>query len=211
MACLLEVMQNRLWGDLLVMNRLDRLEELLNSGSCTLEHMCALLATIFEVRPTEVGLLRVVDQTLRFVHPPELQSAGFIPLSSSAIAARTAVGKIPELFNQFASVPHHTFFETVKLKRGGDEPSHQVIQKLMSAPILDECNQTIGVVQVSRKGISPAAAGADFTRDDLDTLQRAARRVAYLLPEILHAKAREQSPGLTFLGHGTSKKKAKPA
>jgi hypothetical protein len=194
------------------MKRLDGLEELLHSGSCTPERVCALLAAIFEVRMTEVGLLRVVDQTLKFVHPAELQSAGSIPLSSTAIAAKTAVGKIPELFNQFALVPHHTFFETVKLKvREPDELSNQTIQKLMSAPILDEGNETIGVVQVSRKGISPAAAGADFTMDDLDTLERAARRVAYLLPEILHAKPREQSPMLTFIGHDDAKKKAKLA
>jgi hypothetical protein len=194
------------------MKRLDGLEELLNSGGCTPERMCALLATLFEVRVTEVGLLRVIDQTLRFVHPTELQSAGYIPLSSSAVAARTAVGKIPELFNQFASVPHHTFFETVKLKaREADEPTHQTIQKLMSAPILDEGNETIGVVQVSRKGISRAAAGADFTMDDLDSLERVARRVAYLLPEILHVKPREQGATLTFIGHGDAKKRAKLA
>jgi hypothetical protein len=194
------------------MKRLDGLEELLNSGSCTPEGVCALLAAIFEVHTTEVGLLRVVDQTLKFVHPLELQSAGFIPLSSSAVAARTAVGKLPELFNQFAMVPHHTFFETVKLKqRGADESAHQSIQKLMSAPILDEGNETIGVVQVSRKGISPAAAGADFTTDDLETLERAARRVAYLMPELLQRTAREQSAKLTFHGHGVLKKSANPA
>jgi hypothetical protein len=194
------------------MKRLDGLEELLNSGNCTPERVCALLASIFEVRIDEIGLLRVIDQTLRFVHPLELQSAGFIPISSSAIAARTAVGKIPELFNQFASVPHHTFFETVKLKeREPEAATHQTIQKLMSAPILDEGNETIGVVQVSRKGISPAAAGADFTMEDLDSLERVARRVAYLLPELLQTKPREQSVRLTFLGYGDSKKKAKLA
>jgi len=188
------------------MGKLDGLEEVLNSGSCTPERVCAELARVFNVRMTEVGLLRVIEQTLRFVHPQELQSAGFIPLSSSAVAARTAVGKIPELFNQFAVVPHHTFFETVKLREKEPvEATQQTIQKLMSAPILDERNETIGVVQVSRKGISPAAAGADFTMDDLETLERAARRVAYLLPELLNAKAREQSAKLTFLGQNAKK------
>jgi hypothetical protein len=191
------------------MKRLDGLEELLNSGTCTPERVCAELAKVFETRITEVGLLRVIDQTLRFVHPVELQSAGFIPLPSSAVAARTAVGKIPEMFNQFATVPHHTFVETVKLKDiAAISATQQTIQKLMSAPILDESNETIGVVQVSRKGISPAAAGADFTIDDLDTLERAARRVAYLLPELLHITARTQPTRLTFMDHGLAKKKA---
>lgn len=192
-----------------LMKRLDRLEELLNSGKCTPEGVCSELAGVFGVRITEVGMLRVVNETLVFVHPAELQSAGFIPLSSSAVAAKTAVGKIPELFNQFASVPHHTFFETVKLKAA--EATQQTIQKLMSAPILDEENETIGVVQVSRKGISPAAAGVDFTPDDLETLERAARRIAYLLPELLHSKAREQTTKLTFLGQSATNKTAKLA
>jgi hypothetical protein len=191
------------------MKRLDALEELLNSGKCTPESVCTELAAVFGVRITEVGMLRVLNETLIFVHPAELQSAGSIPLSSNAVAARTAVGKIPELFNQFASVPHHTFFETVKLKAA--EATQQTIQKLMSAPILDEGNETIGVVQISRKGISPAAAGADFTYEELETLERAARRIAYLLPELLHSRAREQSLKLTFLGQGTAKKSAKLA
>ena len=194
------------------MARLDRLEELLNSGKCTPESVCMELAGVFGVRITEVGMLRVMNETLIFVHPAELQSAGFIPLSSNAVAARTAVGKIPELFNQFASVPHHTFFETVKLKeREPAEATQQTIQKLMSSPILDERNETLGVVQVSRKGVSPAAAGADFSQHDLETLERAARRIAYLLPELLESKAREQSLKLTFLGQGAAKKSAKLA
>lgn len=190
------------------MRRLDRIEELLNSGSCTSDRLCNELAAVFGVRSTEIGLLRIEGQTLKFVHPQELQSAGSIPLSSSAIAAKTAVGRIPELFNQFAMVPHHTFFETVKLTDEQLTAAQQTIQKLMSAPILDELNETLGVVQVSRKGISPAAAGADFTMDDLETLERAARRIAYLLPELLLPNTKSPRGKLTFQGYGLSKKKA---
>ena len=43
----------------------------------------------------------------------------------------------------------------------------------------------MGVVQVSRKGVSPGAAGADFTDQELQELERSARRVATLRPEIL--------------------------
>lgn len=191
------------------MRRLEALEELLNKGTCTPEKLCAELANVFGVRSTEIGLLHVQEQTLKFVHPPELQSAGFIPLTSSAVAAKTAVGKIPEVFNQFASVPHHTFFEKVKLNEKDPNTSDpQTIQKMMTAPILDESNETIGVVQVSRKGISPAAAGADFTEDDLDTLERAARRIAFLVPELLKTVARTPSQKLTFHRFGAVKKKA---
>src|SRR6185369_1468799 len=190
------------------MRRLDNIEELLNGGSYTPDRLCNELAVVFGVRSTEIGLLRIEGKTLKFVHPQELQSAGFIPLSSSAVAAKTAVGKIPELFNQFATVPHHTFFETVKLTNEQLTAAQQTIQKLMSAPILDELNETIGVIQVSRKGISPAAAGPDFTMDDLDTLERAARRISYLLPELLLPGTNSPHGRLTFQGHGLAKKKA---
>jgi len=36
----------------------------------------------------------------------------------------------------------------------------------MSAPILNE-EKVVGVIQISRKGDSPATAGPDFTSDDL--------------------------------------------
>lgn len=55
----------------------------------------------------------------------------------------------------------------------------------MSAPILGEQDEVLGVVQVSRKGVSPGAAGPDFTGEELQELERTARRVATLRPEIL--------------------------
>lgn len=191
-----------------VTRKLDQLEELLHVSSCTPDRVCKELATIFDVKPHEVALLRVDSHALRFVYPAQLQSAGFIPLSSSAVAARTAVGKIPELFNQFAAVPHHTFFETVKLTEEQLTAAQQTIQKLMSAPILDERNETLGVVQVCRKGITPAAAGADFTVEELELLERAARRIAYLVPELLSSSAKSPAAKLTFQGNTLAKKKA---
>lgn len=191
------------------MGRLDALEELLGTNSCSPACVCMELAAIFDVRPTEIGLLRVEGQFLRFVHPAELQAAGSIPLSSSAIAARTAVSKLPELFNQFVTVPHHDVFEKVRLHESEPAPeTPQTIQKLMSAPILDDCNETIGVVQVSRKGATPSAAGPDFTLHDLDTLEGVARRVAYLLPELLATNARATSRKLEFMNSSKKRKLA---
>lgn len=187
--------------------RLDGLEELLNTPSCSTAQLCSELAKVFGVGLTEIGLLRVDGHDLRFVFPAELQVAGTIPLSSSAIAAQTAVGKIPELFNQFAKVPHHNVFESVKLHGTADADTPIPIQKLISAPILNEQNETLGVVQISRKGFTPAAAGPDFSTEDLETLERAARRIAFLYPEILSAMHKSSTVKLRFANPSLLKKK----
>lgn len=190
------------------MGRLEELEELLNTPTCSAVQICAELARIFKVEITEIGLLRLDGHDLRFVFPAELQQAGSIPLSGSAIAARTAVSKTPELFNQFTNVPHHNVFETVRLRDAKEPEAPRPIQKLMSAPILNESNETLGVVQVSRKGLTPAAAGPDFTISDLEMLERAARRIAYLNPEILAATRKGSTVKLRFANGSGTKNKA---
>lgn len=202
---MMEESRSGLFGN---MKRLEALEELLNGAACSAAELCSELADVFGVAVTDVGLLRLDGHDLRFVFPPELQVAGTIPLSSSAVAAQTAVSKLPECFNLFASVPHHNVFETVRLRGTAQTEAPTPIQKLMSAPILNERNDTLGVVQVCRKGISPAAAGPDFTADDLETLERSARRIAYLLPEILSSKPKSSSVKLSFLNTTLLKKKA---
>ena len=144
----------------------------LNAQDSTPESICARVATIFGVRTTEIALLEANGSVLKFVFPPELKTAGAIPLSSSAVAARTARTKRAELFNSFTRVKHSSVFEVVKL--GKAAPDAEVIQKLMSAPILSASADVIGVVQVSRKAKSPADAGPDFTSEDLAKLKSVA-------------------------------------
>jgi hypothetical protein len=95
------------------------------------------------------------------------------------VAARTARTQQAELFNGFTQVKHFSIFELVKLGDSGLDA--QVIQKLMSAPILAENGEVIGVIQVSRKAPRPAAAGPDFTPDDLRKLESVARIVGRLM------------------------------
>ena len=143
-----------------------------DSSESTPESICACVAKIFQVGKTEVALLELSGRLLNFLYPAELKTAGAIPLSSSAVAARTAQTKRAELFNDFTQVKHFSVFELVKLgKTGLDE---QVIQKLMSAPVLATNGEVIGVIQVSRKAPRPAAAGPDFTPDDLRKLESVA-------------------------------------
>src|SRR5581483_6349171 len=105
------------------------------------------IAKIFEVKSTEVGLMVVDGEFLKFLFPVELQAAGVIPLSSSAVAARSAALKQAVLFNRFPHVPHHTVFEQIKLSDA--QPLSELpdpIQKLMSAPIVGENGAVVGVL-----------------------------------------------------------------
>jgi hypothetical protein len=96
----------------------------------------------------------------------QLSQVGTIPLTSAtALAAKTARERKPDLLNNFSSARHANVFEAVPLGRDPGE----LIQKIMSAPILDGA-RVHGVVQISRKARSLAQAGADFTQKDLRTL-----------------------------------------
>jgi hypothetical protein len=146
------------------------------------DRVCLKLAQILRVRRSEVALLRLEKASLRFIFPPELRSAGVLPLSGSAVAARTAATRSPLLSNTFMRVKHVSLFEAVKL--GGiadeDELSQQQlpIQKIMSVPVAQTGENVIGVVQISRKGLDASISGADFTNDDLRQLEQAAEILA---------------------------------
>jgi hypothetical protein len=157
------------------------IEELaqLNPPDSTPESICICVANLFRVSETEVALLELGGSLLNFLYPAELKTAGAIPLSSSAVAARTARTRQAEVFNGFAQVEHFSVFELVKLGDTGLDA--QVIQKLMSAPVLAATEEVIGVLQISRKAPRPAAAGPDFTPEDLQKLESVARLVGKLM------------------------------
>jgi hypothetical protein len=138
------------------------------------------LSKMFGVRRDEVALLRLEKGLLKFLFPEELTTAGSIPISSStAVAAHTAVTKKIELFNNFTRVKHASIFESI---RPGGEKSEELrpatIHKLMSAPVLDQADQVLGVVQISHKGFDLGSAGPDFTPEDLQQLEQAAKALS---------------------------------
>jgi hypothetical protein len=141
--------------------------------------ICSSIAKLFQVRKTEVALLQTSGRLLKFLYPAELKAVGAIPLSSSAVAARTARTKRADLFNSFTRVKHSSVFEVVRLGQEGADT--EVIQKLMSAPILNDAGDVLGVIQVSRKAYSPAKAGPDFTSEDLNKLKSVAHAMGKLL------------------------------
>lgn len=156
--------------------QLDGLRELMATQHPVFDEICRELARAFHVRETEIALLCAHGTVLKFVFPAELKQAGSIPISGSAIAARTALTRKPEFFNNFVKVRHVGIFESIRFKDGDHEAvGPHLIQKLMSAPIINEEGTVWGIVQVSRKGCDPKLAGPDFTRDDLQQLIEVAK------------------------------------
>jgi GAF domain-containing protein len=126
------------------------------------------IASSFAVKSDEVAMMALVfdGKFLKFVVPEKLQNIGTIPVTSTtALAARTARDKRPEVINNFAISKHSTVFEAVPLGEQRGDP----IQKIMSAPVMAD-SKVVGVIQVSRKGKTQAAAGPDFTPKDLGDL-----------------------------------------
>ena len=151
------------------------------------ESMVAEISKLFHVQATEIALLRLEHNSLRFVFPAELKTSGTIPLSSSSsVAAHTASSKRIELFNNFTKIKHSRIFETVKLPRAehSDRVQQPLIQKLVSAPI--QAGKVLGVIQICRKGFDVADAGPDFSLDDVHHLEDVAKLLAaasFLRPE----------------------------
>jgi len=155
---------------------LSDLENMLSEAPSS-DRACLKLAQILHVRRSEVALLRLEKGSLRFVFPPELRSAGVLPLSGSAVAARTASTRTPLLSNAFMRVKHVSLFEAVKLGAAAEEEERgqeqMPIQKIMSVPVVNSGN-VMGVIQISRKGLDASISGADFSGDDLKQLEKAA-------------------------------------
>lgn len=151
------------------------LESMLSESPST-DKVCLKLAQVLHVRRNEVALLRLEKASLRFIFPPELRSAGVLPLTGTAVAARTAATRSPLLSNTFMRVRHVSLFEAVKLGAGEEDRSQEQmpIQKIMSVPVMHSGGKVMGVVQVSRKGLDASLAGVDFTGEDLRQLEQAA-------------------------------------
>ena len=133
------------------------------------------IAKAFNVQPDEVGIMRVEKANLVFVYPAKLHNVGSIPLNTTgSVAARCAQTKRAEVLNNFAQAKHTSIFESVDLKGKqqhaiGEKTERAVIQKLISVPVTGPAG-VLGVIEICRKGISPPAAGPDFTPADMQKL-----------------------------------------
>ena len=80
-------------------------------------------------------------------------------------------------------VKHVSLFEAVKLGTATTEEEERgqeqmPIQKIMSVPVGHSDGSVIGVIQISRKGLDPSVAGADFTNDDVKQLEQIGEIIA---------------------------------
>lgn len=144
------------------------------------------LSRSFGVHDDEVALFKLEQAQLRFIYPASLTNVGLIPLNhTSSVAARTANSKRPEAINNFPQMRHASIFESVPVdsRTRSNKPDQKpekiamVIQKMMSVPVVG-ANGVVGVIQISRKGTSPRAAGPDFQSADLQRLVAAANLLA---------------------------------
>lgn len=122
---------------------------------------------VFLVHADEVAVLALTADGgfLRFRVPEQLQTVGQIPMTSNnALAVRTVREQRAEIVNHFNIVPHASVFEGVRL----NEARHEPIQKIMSAPIVND-GKVLGVLQVSRKA-KMAKGAKDFSPSDLKQL-----------------------------------------
>ena len=144
------------------------------------KQVAGVIAKSFGVKLEEVAILRLLpaENLLEFVVPETLARVGTIPLSSTtSLAVRTVRDARAEFLNSFSGARHHTVFEAVRLSDEQGEP----IQKIMSVPVRAG-DKVVGAIQVSRKGTTPAASGADFTRKNLAALEEVAAVLAQCFP-----------------------------
>src|SRR5258708_19954076 len=80
------------------------------------EKIAAALAAEFKIQLDEVGILRLENDSLVFVHPPKLHNMARIPLNTTnSLAARTLTSKRPEIMNNFARTKQPTFFQMLSI------------------------------------------------------------------------------------------------
>ncbi|HEY7677339.1 MAG TPA: GAF domain-containing protein [Candidatus Methylomirabilis sp.] len=146
-----------------------------------LHAVAAHAARTFQVTEREVAILLETDDGmhLKFVYPPPLgEGPNLFPLASASVAGEVVKAARGVVENAFAQTQHLGFYERVRL----EGPKAGPIQKMVAAPIR-EAGPAFGVIEVSRKGADPAAAGPDFTAQDLVALEEiAATAGPYLLP-----------------------------
>jgi hypothetical protein len=142
-----------------------------------LEAAVNALCQAFGVTSHEVAIFSFspVQESLSFLWPAALRSSGAVPISAhKSLVAQTARDRKASFNNTFAATPHASFFERFRQK--GADNSHP-IQKIMSVP-LDKDGVVQWVIQLSRKGEDAAAAGRDFTANELTAMEKIGKVLA---------------------------------
>lgn len=122
-----------------------------------------------------VAFLMVVPQDglLTFVYPRYLARGNTLPVDRESFAGRVVLDQRPLVENNAPDEPHKDVFERIPDEGGTVRP----IQKMLAAPLVND-GRVVGVVEVSRTGSSPAAAGPDFSPRDGENLATCCRAFA---------------------------------
>ena len=139
-------------------------------------------AQAFKVTEREVAILLKTDDgmNLKFVYPLGLaQGPNNFPIASPSVASEVVKSSKGVVDIAFAQTKHLGFYERIRL----EGPKVGPIQKMVAAPIRG-AGPAFGVVEVSRKGEDAAAAGPDFTAQDLAALTEMGTAAAPYLLEL---------------------------
>jgi len=144
----------------------------------------AAVSKTVSVKAEEVAvlLLTTTGNTMKFIWPlPLFESNAALPSDyQNAFASsvlKTMKGKVD---NKVSESKHLKFFENVK----GLETSGVPIQKMIAVPLVHE-QKAIGVLEVSRKGKNPDAAGPNFTPEDGQKLVALVKEFVPALVELI--------------------------
>jgi len=146
------------------------------------------LQQAFKVEEDEIVFLSLDPETnsLYFIWPIRMSNAGSIPMSThGSFVTGTVREQRPQIHNRFTSAQHASIFEQFKLgnpkdkkdKKDKKDNRPKTIQKIMSVPLIEGEN-SVGAVQVCRKGETDDQAGADFTKTELEALTEIAKVIA---------------------------------
>ncbi len=136
------------------------------------------------VKEDEVAVLILTGtgRTLKFVWPAALGAgAAVFPADhKNAFASSVIMTLKGKVDNKLSESKHLRFYESVK----GMESSGVPIQKMMALP-LTRHKKAFGVVEVSRKGKTPAEAGPNFTQKDAEKLVALCKTLAPELEQLI--------------------------
>lgn len=139
-----------------------------------LEALGSTVSRAFSLRPDELAILMLSrDRTmLEFVYPLEMAEGGSntFPISVPSLAGRVIQTGRSILNNAMHEVPHLGFYERIRVR--GAKPLQ--IQKLLAVAVKGSDGKPQAVIEVSRRGKSPAEAGPDFGPEDQQRLERLA-------------------------------------
>ncbi len=143
-----------------------------------LEALSSTLSKAFSLQPDGLAILVLNRERtmLRFVYPSELAEGGrnTFPITVSSLAGRVIQTGRSVLMNTVRDVPHLGIYERIRIK----ETVPRDIQKLLAVAVNGPEGKPQAVIEISRRGKSPAEAGPDFRPEDQQLLERLAGAAA---------------------------------